>query len=131
MIRADIPAYSVHYEVSEVSKERWVLDTRGGWKVSDETVGTHPDTGEAEAHVVLGRCIGALPLAPATLLFPEAVCAKAFEHHANNFCAPREIAAFLKRYFDEVCDALRDAEYHTLEHGATSRVILEFCRQHG
>jgi hypothetical protein len=132
-VRAEIPADGILYEVSD---ERWVLDTRGGWKVSEETVGTHPDTGEAEAHVVLDRHIGALPLAPAKLLFPGAVCAEAYEQHADNLCAPQQIAAILKRDFDDACDALRDAEHRllgtdTLEQGATSRVIIEFCRQHG
>jgi hypothetical protein len=131
MIRADIPADGMLYEVSE---ERWVLDTRGGWKVSEETVGTYPDTGEAEAHVVLDRRIGALLLAPAMLLFPEAVCAEAYEQHSDNLCAPRQIAAILKHDFDEVCDALRDTERRlivtdTLEQAATSRIILQFCRE--
>jgi hypothetical protein len=133
MVTAEIPADGV---VCKVSEEKWLLDPRGGWKVSEETVGTHPDTGEAEAHVVLGRRIVALQLAPATLLFPEAVFAEAYEQHADTLCPPRQIASILKRDFDEVCDALRDAEHRllgtdTLEQGATSRVILEFCRQHG
>ena len=133
MVREEIPDDGVIYEVSE---ERWVLDRRGGWKVSEETVGTDPDTGEAEAHVVLDRRVGALPLPPPTLLFPEAVCPEAFEQHADNLCAPRQIAALLKRDFDEICDALRDAEHRltgtdTLEQGVTSRVILQFCREHG
>jgi hypothetical protein len=99
MIRQEIPEDGIIYDVSE---EKWALDARGGWKVSEETVGTHPDTGEAESHVVLDRRVGALPLAPATLLFSEAVCPEAFEEHADNLCAPRQIAALLERDFDEI-----------------------------
>jgi hypothetical protein len=133
MIEAEIPADGVLYEVSE---EKWVLDTRGGWKVSEETVGTHPDTGDAEAHVVIDRRLGAAPLPPPGLLFPEAVCPEAFEDHGDNLCAPRQIAAILKRNHDEICDELREAELRlsgsdTLDQGVTSRVILESCKQHG
>jgi hypothetical protein len=45
MVRAGLPENGVVYEVSE---ERWTLDPNGGWKVSEETVGVHPDTAEAE-----------------------------------------------------------------------------------
>jgi hypothetical protein len=120
----------------EVSEEKWVLDTRGGWRVSEETVGTHSDTGEAEAHVVIDRRLGATPLPPPGLLFPEAVCPEAFEDHGDNLCAPRQIAAILKRDLGEICDELRAAELRlsgsdTVDQGVTSRVILEFCKQHG
>jgi hypothetical protein len=133
LVQAKIPDDGVLYEVSE---ERWVLDTRGGWKVSEETVGTHPDTGEAEAHVVMDRRVGALPLPPPELLFPEAVCPQAYQDHGDNLCAPRQIAAILKRDLGEICDELREAELRltgtdTIEQGVTSRVILEFCRRHG
>jgi hypothetical protein len=133
LVRAGLPENGVVYEVSE---ERWTLDPNGGWKVSEETVGVHPDTGEAEAHVVLDRRVGARPLPPPTLLFAEAVCAEAFEDYGDNLCAPRQIAAILKRDFEEVCDALRDLEFRTigtdtLEQGCSSRLILEFCQQHG
>jgi hypothetical protein len=133
LIGGEIPDDGVVYEVSE---ERWVVDRRGGWKVSEETVGTHPDTGEAEAHVVMDRRVGAAPLPPPGLLFPEAVCPQAFEDHEDNLCAPRQIAAILKRNLDEICEALRDVEQHlsgtdTLEQGVTSRVILDFCGRHG
>ena len=37
LIRGEIPEGAVLYEVSE---ERWILDKRGGWKVSEETVST-------------------------------------------------------------------------------------------
>jgi hypothetical protein len=133
LVQEEIPADGVLYEVSE---ERWTLDNRGGWTVSEETVGTHPDTGEAEAHVVLNRRVGALPLPPPGLLFPEAVCPEAFEDRGDNLCAPRQIAAILKRDVDEICDELREAEMRlsgsdTLDQGCSSRVILEFCKQHG
>jgi hypothetical protein len=44
LVQSEIPAEVVLFEVSE---ERWILDRRGGWKVSEEVVGTHPDAGEA------------------------------------------------------------------------------------
>jgi hypothetical protein len=74
LIHLEIRADGVLYEVSE---EKWVLDKRGGWKVSEELVGTDPETGEAEAHVVIDRRVGAAPLPPPGLLFPEAVCPEA------------------------------------------------------
>jgi hypothetical protein len=133
MIRVEIPEDCVTYEVPE---EKWELDPRGGWKVSGEMVATDPDTGEAEAHVVLDRRVGALPLPPPTRLFPEAVCPEAIESHDDIQCAPKQIMSILKRDFDDVCDALRDAEHRllgadSLEQGVTSRVVLEFCKQHG
>ena len=119
-----------------MSEERWLLDPRGSWKISEETVGTDPDTGEAEAHVVLDRRIGARPIPPPTMLFPDAVCEVAFEDHGDNLCAPRQIAALLKRDLDEICDELRAVELRlhgtdTLDQGCTSRVILEYCRERG
>jgi hypothetical protein len=126
LVQAEIPDDGV---LCEVSEEKWVLDRRGGWKVSEETVGTHPDTGEAEAHVVMDRRVGARPLPPPGLLFPEAVCPEAFEDHGDNLCAPRQIAAILKRDLDEICDELREAEHRllgtdTIDQGVTSRVIM-------
>jgi hypothetical protein len=64
------------------------------------------------------------------------VCPEAFEDHEDNLCAPRQIAAVLKRDMDEICDELREAELRlsgtdTVDQGVTSRVILEFCKQHG
>ena len=64
------------------------------------------------------------------------MCPEAYEEHGDNLCAPRQIAAILKRDLDEVCDELRDAEHRllgtdTIDQGVTSRVILEFCKQHG
>jgi hypothetical protein len=86
--------------------------------------------------VVIDRRLGAAPLPPPGLLFPEAVCPEAFDDHGDNLCAPRQIAAILKRDMDEICDELREAELRlsgsdTVDQGVTSRVILEFCRQHG
>ena len=133
LIQQELPTNGVLYEVSE---EKWTLDPRGSWKVSEETVGTHPDTGEAEAHVVLDRLVGTLPLAPSTMLFPEHVCKEAFEEHPDNLCAPRQIAAVLKLSFDEVCEELLEAGARlsssvSLELGCTSRTILEFCKARG
>ena len=65
MVRRELPANGVLYEVSE---EKWTLDDTGSWRVSEETVGVHPETG-AESHVVLDRRVGAKPLPPPTMLF--------------------------------------------------------------
>ena len=80
--------------------------------------------------------VGAGPLPPPGLLFPDAVCPEAYEEHGDNLCAPRQIAAILKRDLGEICDELREAEMRlsgtdTVDQGVTSRVILEFCKQHG
>jgi hypothetical protein len=64
------------------------------------------------------------------------VCPEAYEEHGDNLCVPRQIAAILKRDLDEICDELREAEHRllgtdTIDQGVTSRVILQFCKQHG
>jgi hypothetical protein len=64
------------------------------------------------------------------------VCAEAFEDYGDNMCAPRQIGAILKRDFEEICEALQDVEFRTsgtdtLEQGCSSRLIHEFCKQHG
>jgi hypothetical protein len=133
IIEEQLPDDGVLYQVSE---EVWSLDDAGSWVVAEETVGTDPDTGRAAAHVVMDRRVGAHPVPPATMLFPEAVCETAFEQHDDNLCAPRQIAALLKRDLHEICDELRAVELRlhgtdTLEEGCTSRVILEWCREHG
>jgi hypothetical protein len=80
LIEAELPENGVLYEVSE---ERWLLDPRGSWKLSEETAGTNPDTGEAEAHMVLDRRVGPRPNPPLVMLFADAVCEAAFEDHAE------------------------------------------------
>jgi hypothetical protein len=84
----------------------------------------------------LDRRVGAGPLPPPGLLFPEAVCPEAFEDHGDNLCTPRQIAAILKRDLHEIYDEPREAELRlsgtdTIDQDVTARVILEFCRQHG
>ena len=42
------------------SQEEYVYDDSGAWAVSEETVATDPDSGQAESHVVLDRRLGTL-----------------------------------------------------------------------
>ena len=105
--------------------------------INEETVGTHPQTGRAEAHTVMDRPVGAKPLPPATMLFPEHVCEEAFLDCDDRLCVPRQIAAVLKRPMGDVLDQLREAELQllgtdTIESlGCTPRVVLQFCRSQG
>jgi hypothetical protein len=69
----------------------WIREARG---ISEETVGTHPDTGEVETKVVLDRRIGARPLMPPTLLFEDFLC------------VPRQIAALLNKLIDQTFEEL-------------------------
>jgi hypothetical protein len=133
IIEGELPDNGVLYEVSEGI---WVLDKDGSWLISEEFVATHPDTGVAKSYVVLDRRVGARPIPPPTMLFTDAVCEVAFEEHGDNLCAPRQIAALLKRDLDEICDELRAVELRlhgtdSLDQGCTSPVILEWCRERG
>ena len=42
------------------SQEEYYYDDSGAWAVSEETVATDPDSGQAESHVVLDRRLGTL-----------------------------------------------------------------------
>ena len=42
------------------SQEEYVYDDGGAWAVSEATVATEPDSGQAESHVVLDRRLGTL-----------------------------------------------------------------------
>ena len=42
------------------SQEEYFYDDNGAWAVSEETVATDPDSGQAESHVVLDRRLGTL-----------------------------------------------------------------------
>ena len=128
MVEAELPA--VLYEQSE---ETWTLDAAGSWIIHEETVGTHPDTGEAEAHTVLDRPTGALPVL-SQFLFSDELCPEAFEDHDDHLCCPRQMAAVLKIDYGAICDDLYRVEgllYQTTtweERGVTPRMVLEFCR---
>ena len=84
------------------SQEEYVYDDSGAWAVSEETVATDPDSGQAESHVVLDRRLGTL--GSATFLFQDSLCKEAFEKHDDMACVPRQISAVLKRDFGEVCE---------------------------
>jgi len=73
---------------------------------------------------------------PSQFLFPEALCAEAFEAIDDYLCAPRQIAAVLKCDLDQVVADLvaielllyNTADLHT--RGCTPRVIIEYAKKH-
>jgi len=132
MIEAQLPDGALY----EVSKEYWALDPNGSWIVNVESVQFDEATGETESHVVLDRRVGAGPTMPSLFLFPEALCAEAFEASDDYLCAPRQIAAVLKRDLDQVVADLMAIElllYNTADlhtRGCTPRVIIEYAKKH-
>ena len=132
MIEEELPDGALY----EVSDESWTLDPDGSWKISEETVGTNPDTGNGESHVVLDRRVGARPVFT-QFLFAEALCDEAFEEHPDKLCCPRQIASILRLDLAEVCRDLLIVEraLHQTESmeeiGCTPRMILEYARMNG
>ena len=116
------------------SQEEYTYDSSGAWAISEETVGTDPDTGRAESHVVLDRRVGTLS---GTFLFAEAFCKEAFEDHNDMCCVPRQIAAVLKRDYGQVCEDLSICEralYQTeqwIDKGCTANMVLGYAKMHG
>ena len=79
------------------SQEEYLYDDSGTWTVSEETVVTDPDSGQADSHVLLDRRLGTL--GSANFLFQDSFCKEAFENHDDMACVPRQIAPVLKRDF--------------------------------
>ncbi len=77
----------------EFSQDRYEYGPEGAWILHEEMVAADPDSGRPEAHVN-SRRLGMLNVA-AQLYKPEANCKKAFEHHGDKLCCPRQIAAVL------------------------------------
>ncbi len=131
LVTRDLPA--VLYEYSE---EVWTLDPRGAWQIHEETVGIFPGLDEAAAITILDRPTGAHPIF-AQFLFPDAICPEAYEEHEDKMCCPRQMALVLRVDCGAVCSDLTGIErqlYQTetwMEKGATSRMVLEYCRMHG
>ena len=114
----------------EVSAETWTLDPDGSWLISEETVATNPDTGLAEAHVVLDRRVGARPVFN-QFLFADALCDEAFEEHDDKLCCPRQIASILNIDIGVVCEDLSTVERALYQRdtweeiGCSPRMVLE------
>ena len=106
----------------------------GGWAVSEETVATNPDSGQAERHVILDRRVGTL--GSANFLFQDAFCKEAFEHHDDMCCVPRQIAAVLKKDFGQVCEDMSIIEraVYGVEQwpnkGCTPKMVVEYAKMH-
>ena len=116
------------------SQEEYFYDDSGAWAVSEETVATDPDSGQAESHVVLDRRLGTL--GSANLLFQDSLCKEAFEHHDDMACVPRQIAAVLKRDFGEVCEDMSIIERALYgderwpDKGCSPNMVLAYARMH-
>ena len=116
------------------SQEEYYYDDSGAWAVSEETVATDPDSGQAESHVVLDRRLGTL--GSAIFLFQDSICKEAFEHHDDMACVPRQIASVLKRDFGAVCEDMSILERALYgdelwpDKGCTPNMVLEYARMH-
>ena len=118
----------------EFSQETWTLDSGGSWRIHEETVGV--DNGEGEAHVIMDRRAGALPVI-CTMPYSDCIMPEAFEEHDDMMCVPRQLAVLLKKDFDEVCRGMEQAEqalYGTCTwqtEGCSPRMVFEYCRALG
>ena len=93
MVEEDLP--SDGEPLMHHSQEECSYDDGGAWAVSEETVATDPDSGQAESHAALDRRLGTL----GSPTFQGSLCKEAFEHHDDMACVPRQIAIVLKRDF--------------------------------
>ena len=71
------------------------------------------------------------------LLFPEAICAAAFENYEDWTCCPTQLAQVTKDHFENVClrlDVCEQTVYGTntwRQRGCTAKMIFEYCRMLG
>ena len=88
--------------LAEFSEERITINEQGAWQIS-EMVTTPSDEGPQVS--VSDRALGARPSSVSSMLFPDALCAAAFEdHHDDRMCVPRQIAQVLGLSYDAVVD---------------------------
>ena len=88
--------------LAEFSEERITINPQGAWQISEMTTTPSPDGPRVS---VADRPLGARPRLSG-LLFPEALCAAAFEDRDDKMCVPRQIAQVLGANFDQVVDEL-------------------------
>ncbi len=78
----------------------------------------------------MDRPLGCRP-SRSDLLFPEAICASAFEEHDDKLCCARQLSELTGWQLECICDSLDEAEaqvYQTdswRDKGATARMIFE------
>ena len=119
--------------LAEFSEERVTINQQGAWQVSEMV--TRP-TKDGPQVSVTDRPLGARP-SMSGLLFPEALCAAAFEDRDDKMCVARQIAQVLGVSYDQVVDELDDCEmavYGTdtwRERGASAKMIFEYARRRG
>ena len=116
------------------SQEEYFYDEGGAWAVNEETVGTDPDIGKGESHVILDRRVGTL--GSGSFLFQDAICEEAFERHNDMCCVPRQIAAVLKRDIGDMREDMSIVERALYkdeqwpEKGCTPRMVIEYAKMH-
>ena len=119
--------------LAEFSEERVTINQQGAWQISEMI--TTP-TADGPQVSVTDRPLGARP-SLSGLLFPEALCAAAFEDREDKMCVPRQIAQVLGVSYDGVVDELDECElavYGTdtwRERGASAKIIFEYARRRG
>ena len=112
--------------IYEFSEEVYSLDAGAEWIIHEETVGTDPDSNQAEAHV---RRLGANPSA-IQLQHINAVCSEAWNNSNDNLCCPRQIASILEINIADVCSIFDEIEHDWLSKGgATPEMLIEFCNK--
>ena len=118
--------------LAEYSEERITINQQGAWQISEMTTTPSADGPRVS---VADRPLGARP-SMSGMLFPEALCAAAFEDVADKMCVPRQIAQVLGISFDQVVDELDECElavYGTdvwRERGASAKMIFEYAKRH-
>jgi hypothetical protein len=98
-------------------------------------VGVNPETGKAEAHVIMDRRMRAPePLVSNSILFQHAICDEAFVNVDDNQCAQRQIASILKQDLGGICHKFAQINKTIYGHNdlevVTPKMVLEFCRNH-
>ena len=119
--------------IAEYSEERVTLREGAEWGIVEMTT-TANTLGDPE---VRERRLGVHPGSVSMLVFPEAICASAFEDHNDKHCCIRQLAEVTRTSVEEVSDLMDECElevYGTdtwrLE-GCTSRMIFEYARRTG
>ena len=119
--------------LAEFSEERVTINPQGAWQILEMATAPSADGPRVS---VTDRPLGARP-SLSGLLFPEALCAAAFEDRDDKMCVPRQIAQVLGASFDQVVDELDECELKVYgtdtwrERGASAKMVFEYARRHG
>ena len=117
--------------LAEFSEERIIIDPTGAWSIS-EMVTTGRGDGAPDT-IITDRPMGARP-SISQFLFPEHLCAAAFEDHADFLCVARQIAQVRGLQLEEVVGELDECAQELQikdwqRRGATSRMVFLYAKR--